>query len=95
MPYVPGVHINFTQVLMKTMLGTNNAFLVKRKSGGGSQFSRDPLNLMNKHSRKVDYNSRARLWMTKCTCSMPASSTTRYATTSALAPDNECWDGCE
>lgn len=33
--------------------GPNNAFLVKRKSAGGSQFSRDPLNLMNKHSRKV------------------------------------------
>ncbi len=37
------------------MPGSNNAFLVKRKSGGGSQFSRDPLNLMNKHSRKVGY----------------------------------------
>ena len=33
--------------------GPNNSYLVKRKSGGGSQFSRDPLNLMNKHSRKV------------------------------------------
>ena len=87
--------INLTQVLMKTMLGTNNAFLVKRKSGGGSQFSRDPLNLMNKHSRKVDYSSRVRLWMTKDTFSMPASSTTRYATTRALAPDNGCWDPCE
>ncbi|KAL8966862.1 MAG: hypothetical protein Q9197_005747 [Variospora fuerteventurae] len=32
--------------------GPNNAFLVKRKSAGGSQFSRDPFNLMNKHSRK-------------------------------------------
>ncbi|KAI4259873.1 MAG: hypothetical protein L6R42_004329 [Xanthoria sp. 1 TBL-2021] len=30
----------------------NNAYLVKRKSGGGSQFSKDPLNLTNKHSRK-------------------------------------------
>ncbi|KAK3117563.1 hypothetical protein LTR53_000989 [Teratosphaeriaceae sp. CCFEE 6253] len=29
-----------------------NAFLVKRKQGGGAQFSRDPLNLVNKHSRK-------------------------------------------
>lgn len=87
--------INLTQVLTKTMLGTNNAFLVKRKSGGGSQFSRDPLNLMNKHSRKVDYNYRARLWMTKDMSSMPASSTTRYATISVLAPDNACWDPCE
>ncbi|TAQ89815.1 malate dehydrogenase [Chlorociboria aeruginascens] len=29
-----------------------NAFLVKRKSGGGVQFSRDPFNLVNVHSRK-------------------------------------------
>ncbi|KAK3068049.1 hypothetical protein LTR53_014681 [Teratosphaeriaceae sp. CCFEE 6253] len=29
-----------------------NAFLVKRKQGGGAQFSRDPFNLVNKHSRK-------------------------------------------
>ncbi|KAG8532060.1 uncharacterized protein KY384_003697 [Bacidia gigantensis] len=33
-------------------LGNNNSYLVKRKSGGGSRFSRDPLNLMNKESRK-------------------------------------------
>ncbi|KAF1346457.1 ribosomal L28e protein family-domain-containing protein [Delphinella strobiligena] len=31
---------------------TNNAFLVKRKQAGGVQFSKDPLNLTNKHSRK-------------------------------------------
>ncbi|OTB06918.1 hypothetical protein M426DRAFT_318628 [Hypoxylon sp. CI-4A] len=30
----------------------NNAFLVKRKESGGVQFSRDPLNLTNKNSRK-------------------------------------------
>ncbi|KAL9613737.1 MAG: hypothetical protein Q9167_001751 [Letrouitia subvulpina] len=29
-----------------------NAYLVKNKTGGGSQFSKDPLNLLNKHSRK-------------------------------------------
>ncbi|KAI1001096.1 hypothetical protein K3495_g7102 [Podosphaera aphanis] len=29
-----------------------NAFLVKRSSSGGVQFSRDPLNLKNIHSRK-------------------------------------------
>ncbi|CAP69105.1 uncharacterized protein PODANS_7_10630 [Podospora anserina S mat+] len=29
-----------------------NAFLVKRKESGGIQFSRDPLNLTNVHSRK-------------------------------------------
>ena len=34
-------------------IGSNNSYLVKRKSGGGAQFSRDPLNLINKHSRKV------------------------------------------
>lgn len=33
--------------------GSNNSYLVKRKSGGGSQFSKDPMNLMNKYSRKV------------------------------------------
>ena len=33
--------------------GPNNSYLVKRKSGGGAQFSKDPLNLVNKHSRKV------------------------------------------
>lgn len=32
--------------------GKNNAFLVKRKQAGGVQFSRDPLNLVNKHNRK-------------------------------------------
>lgn len=32
--------------------GSNNAFLVKRKQAGGVQFSRDPFNLTNKHSRK-------------------------------------------
>lgn len=35
-------------------LGPNNSYLVKRKAGGGSQFSRDPLSLTNKHSRKVE-----------------------------------------
>ncbi|KAK4153734.1 putative ribosomal protein l28e protein [Chaetomidium leptoderma] len=29
-----------------------NAYLVKRKTGGAPQFSRDPLNLANQHSRK-------------------------------------------
>ncbi|KAJ4292190.1 hypothetical protein N0V88_005819 [Collariella sp. IMI 366227] len=31
----------------------NNSFLVKRKTGGAPQFSRDPLNLTNLHSRKA------------------------------------------
>ncbi|KAH9887545.1 60S ribosomal protein L28 [Xylariomycetidae sp. FL2044] len=30
----------------------NNSFLVKRNDAGGVQFSRDPLNLTNKNSRK-------------------------------------------
>ncbi|KAI5868036.1 60S ribosomal protein L28 [Durotheca rogersii] len=30
----------------------NNSYLVKRKESGGIQFSRDPLNLTNKNSRK-------------------------------------------
>lgn len=34
------------------ILGNSNSYLVKRKSGGGVQFSRDPFNLTNKHSRK-------------------------------------------
>jgi large subunit ribosomal protein L28e len=33
--------------------GHNNALLVKRNQSGGVQFSKDPLNLVNKHSRKV------------------------------------------
>lgn len=33
--------------------GDNNSYLVKRKQSGGVQFSRDPLNLVNKNSRKV------------------------------------------
>ena len=37
--------------------GNNNAYLVNRKSGGGARFSRDPLNLTNKHSRKVSTNT--------------------------------------
>ncbi|KAL2015601.1 hypothetical protein VTK56DRAFT_5180 [Thermocarpiscus australiensis] len=31
---------------------SSNSYLVKRKSGGAPQFSRDPLNLTNLHSRK-------------------------------------------
>ena len=35
------------------LAGSHNALLVKRKQAGGVQFSKDPLNLTNKHSRKV------------------------------------------
>ncbi|KAL2255884.1 hypothetical protein VTK26DRAFT_2543 [Humicola hyalothermophila] len=31
---------------------SHNSYLVKRKTGGSPQFSRDPLNLVNLHSRK-------------------------------------------
>lgn len=34
--------------------GNTNAYLCKRKQAGGVQFSRDPLNLVNKHSRKYE-----------------------------------------
>lgn len=40
-------------LLTPDLPGGHNAFLVKRKTAGGQQFSKDPLNLMNKHSRKV------------------------------------------
>ncbi|KAK6073627.1 ribosomal L28e family protein [Seiridium cupressi] len=38
--------------LIWEIVRSNNAYLVKRKLAGGVQFSRDPLNLTNKHSRK-------------------------------------------
>ncbi|MDI1491799.1 MAG: hypothetical protein OHK93_003010 [Ramalina farinacea] len=43
---------NVSQDLVWEMCRGHNAFLVKRKTAGGQQFSKDPLNLMNKHSRK-------------------------------------------
>ncbi|MCJ1419387.1 hypothetical protein MMC32_005742 [Xylographa parallela] len=45
-------HPNVSADLIWEIARTNNAFLVKRRSGGGVQFSRDPFNLVNKHSRK-------------------------------------------
>ncbi|KAI0879552.1 ribosomal L28e family protein [Hypoxylon argillaceum] len=38
--------------LVWEIVRSNNSFLVKRKASGGIQFSRDPLNLTNKNSRK-------------------------------------------
>ncbi|KAI2630943.1 ribosomal L28e family protein [Hypoxylon sp. NC1633] len=38
--------------LVWEIVRSNNAYLVKRKESGGIQFSRDPLNLTNKHARK-------------------------------------------
>ncbi|KAL9602129.1 MAG: hypothetical protein Q9179_002637 [Wetmoreana sp. 5 TL-2023] len=46
--------INVSSDLIWEVCRSNNAYLVKRRSGGGSQFSKDPLNLTNKHSRKYD-----------------------------------------
>jgi hypothetical protein len=43
--------------MLNYMTGSQNAFLVKRKTGGGVQFSRDPYNLMNTHSRKVSLSA--------------------------------------
>ncbi|KAL8941675.1 MAG: hypothetical protein Q9211_001719 [Gyalolechia sp. 1 TL-2023] len=44
---------NVSSDLIWEICRLNNAYLVKRKSAGGSQFSKDPLNLTNKHSRKA------------------------------------------
>ncbi|KAJ2985132.1 hypothetical protein NUW58_g5701 [Xylaria curta] len=38
--------------LVWEIVRSNNAYLVKRKASGGVQFSRDTLNLTNKHARK-------------------------------------------
>ncbi|KAL7626262.1 hypothetical protein AAE478_003032 [Parahypoxylon ruwenzoriense] len=38
--------------LIWEIVRSNNAYLVKRKDAGGVQFSRDPLNLTNKSTRK-------------------------------------------
>ncbi|KAL1304398.1 hypothetical protein AAFC00_003398 [Neodothiora populina] len=46
------VYDNNSYDLIWETIRNNNAFLVKRKQAGGVQFSKDPLNLTNKHSRK-------------------------------------------
>ncbi|KAJ5783678.1 uncharacterized protein N7518_009355 [Penicillium psychrosexuale] len=43
---------NISNDLIWEITRNQNSFLVNRNSGGGSQFSRDPLNLLNKHSYK-------------------------------------------
>ncbi|KAK2761393.1 hypothetical protein FQN54_001915 [Arachnomyces sp. PD_36] len=43
---------NVSSDLVWEIARNQNSFLVKRNSGGGSQFSRDPRNLTNKNSRK-------------------------------------------
>lgn len=47
-PYVGTRH---HQLPVLIHIGSNNAYLVKRKTAGGVQFSRDPFNLVNKHNR--------------------------------------------
>ncbi|KAI1483923.1 hypothetical protein K445DRAFT_72149 [Daldinia sp. EC12] len=43
---------NVSADLVWELVRNNNSYLVKRKESGGVQFSRDPLNLTNVHSRK-------------------------------------------
>ncbi|KAJ5127519.1 hypothetical protein N7448_008298 [Penicillium atrosanguineum] len=43
---------NVSNDLIWMITRNQNAYLVRRNAGGGSQFSRDPLNLVNKHSFK-------------------------------------------
>ncbi|EFX00650.1 60S ribosomal protein l28 [Grosmannia clavigera kw1407] len=43
---------NVSADLVWEIVRPQNAFLVKRITGGGAHFSRDPLNLTNEHSRK-------------------------------------------
>ncbi|KAK3713959.1 hypothetical protein LTR37_008209 [Vermiconidia calcicola] len=45
---------NISPDLIWEVVRKNNSYLCKRKQGGGVQFSRDPMNLANKHSRKHD-----------------------------------------
>ncbi len=45
-------------ILLNTGGRNQNAFLVQRNSAGGVRFSRDPLNPVNIHSRKVFLYSR-------------------------------------
>ncbi|KAI9741886.1 MAG: hypothetical protein M1834_000275 [Cirrosporium novae-zelandiae] len=48
---------NASSDLVWEITRTQNCYLVKKRQGGGVQFSRDPLNVMNKHSRKYDGTS--------------------------------------
>ncbi|KAJ5279892.1 hypothetical protein N7478_005264 [Penicillium angulare] len=43
---------NVSNDLVWQITRNQNSYLVRRNAGGGSQFSRDPLNLQNKHSFK-------------------------------------------
>ena len=43
----------YGRMLNHRLIGNNNSYLAKDKRNGGVQFSRDPLNLINKNGRKV------------------------------------------
>ncbi|TKX22281.1 putative 60S ribosomal protein L28e [Elsinoe australis] len=51
---------NISPALVWECTRHNNSFLVKRKQAGGVSFSRDPLNLLNKHSNKYAGYSNAK-----------------------------------
>ncbi|KAI1861622.1 hypothetical protein JX265_009589 [Neoarthrinium moseri] len=86
--------------LIWEIVRSNNAFLVKSKTSGGIQFSRDPMNLKNKHSRKVSqpiphqpspeqrHGSKFKgvVQLTGVAYSTPVSSTRRYETQSYRTP---------
>lgn len=44
---------SFTDEILRS--GSYNAFKATSKTGGSPRFSRDPLNLLNVESRKVDF----------------------------------------
>ncbi|PHH80007.1 hypothetical protein CDD80_3136 [Ophiocordyceps camponoti-rufipedis] len=48
----PIQHSNVSSDMIWEVVRDNHCFLVKSKRNGGVQFSRDPLNLTNKNSRK-------------------------------------------
>ncbi len=43
-------------IAFSSCVGSSNCYLVKRRENGGAQFSRDPLNLLNKHSYKASHS---------------------------------------
>ncbi|KAI9718993.1 MAG: hypothetical protein M1828_006369 [Chrysothrix sp. TS-e1954] len=45
---------NVSADLIWSICNGQNSYLCKRRTSGGVQFSRDPLNLTNKHSRKYE-----------------------------------------
>ncbi|PNS15556.1 hypothetical protein CAC42_815 [Sphaceloma murrayae] len=51
---------NISPALIWEVTRKNNSYLVKRKQAGGVQFSRDPMNLLNKHSNKYAGYSNSR-----------------------------------